>query len=96
MSSKLRYSKTTLEKIEQLLADAGYTIRYEKGNFQSGSCVLESRRLVIINRFYETEGRIIAFLEILQELNIDQSTLPEASLSFYHALKMELEKEELV
>jgi hypothetical protein len=96
MSSKLRYSKTTLEKIEQLLADAGYTIRYEKGNFQSGSCVLESRRLVIINRFYETEGRIIAFLEILQELNIDPSLLPEASLAFYHTLKMEIEKEELV
>ncbi|MEP7320369.1 MAG: hypothetical protein ABI761_00570 [Saprospiraceae bacterium] len=96
MSSKIRYTKTTLEKIEQLLAEAGYTIRYEKGNFQSGACVLENRRMVIINRFYETEGRIIAFIDILQQLIIDLKHLTDSSLSFYHSLKMELEKEEMV
>ncbi len=96
MNSKLRYTKNTLEKIETLLSDAGYTVRYEKGNFQSGACVLENRKLVIVNRFYETEGRIIAFLEILQQLLIDVEQLSENSVAFYHSLKMEVEKEEMV
>ncbi len=96
MSSKLRYTKTTLDKIEQLLDEAGYTVRYEKGNFQSGACVLENRKLVIVNRFYETEGRIVAFLDILQQLEIDTDVLSESSVSFYHSLKMEAEKEEMV
>ena len=94
--SKIRYTKTTLEKIESLLAEAGYNIRYEKGNFQSGSCVLESRKMIIINRFYETEGRVIAFLDILQQLIIDIDSLSEVSQSFYHQLKLEAEKEEMV
>lgn len=96
MSSKIRYTKTTLEKIESLLAEAGYNIRYEKGNFQSGSCVLESRKMIIINRFYETEGRVIAFLDILAQLVIDKDSLSESSQSFYHQLKLEAEKEEMV
>ncbi|MBL0112672.1 MAG: hypothetical protein IPP42_18270 [Saprospiraceae bacterium] len=96
MSSKIRYTKTTLEKIESLLAEAGYNIRYEKGNFQSGSCVLESRKMIIINRFYETEGRVIAFIDILQQLIIDIDSLSKVSQSFYHQLKLEAEKEEMV
>ena len=96
MSSKIRYTKTTLEKIERLLGEAGYHIRYEKGNFQPGSCVLESRKIVIINRFYETEGRVMAFQDILQQLVIDLPSLTEASQSLYHALRIEAEKEEMV
>ncbi len=96
MSSKIRFTKTTLEKIEQLLIEAGYTIRYEKGNFQSGSCVLENKKMIIINRFFETEGRIVAFLDILQELMIVQEKLSDSMQGFYHSLKVEAEKEELV
>ena len=31
-----KYTKHQLKKIEGLLEEIGYTIRYEKGNFQSG------------------------------------------------------------
>jgi hypothetical protein len=52
--------------------------------------------MIIINRFYETEGRVIAFLDILQQLIIDIDSLSEVSQSFYHQLKLEAEKEEMV
>lgn len=96
MASKIRYTKNTLEKIEQMLEEAGYTIRYEKGNFHSGACVLESRQLVIINRFFEIEGRIIAFLDIIPRLNILPEMLSEVTRNLYESILQESEKEELV
>ena len=96
MQSKLRYSKHTLEKIEQFLEEAGYSVRYEKGNFQSGSCVLESKKMIIVNRFFETEGRIIALLDIIHQLPLDEAILSAPALEFYLSLKTEIEKSEMV
>ncbi|MEP7267674.1 MAG: hypothetical protein ABI844_08595 [Saprospiraceae bacterium] len=96
MASKIRFTKNTLDKIEQLLHEAGYIIRYEKGNFQSGFCVLESRNLVIINRFFEAEGRIIAFLDIIPQLAINTEVISESSMALYQNILVESEKEEMV
>jgi len=96
MPSKLRYTKHTLDKIEQFLPETGYAVRYEKGNFQSGSCILENKKLIVINRFFETEGRILALLDIIQQLPIDEDKLNEQSLDFYFLLKAEIEKSEMV
>ncbi|NJB85793.1 hypothetical protein GGR26_001538 [Lewinella marina] len=58
-------TKHSLKKLEQLLEELGYTVRYEKGNFTSGYCLVEQRRIAIVNRFYDTEGRINVLLEIV-------------------------------
>ena len=41
----------TLEKLEQLLRSGGYRVRYEKGNFKTGACVLQNSKVVVINKF---------------------------------------------
>jgi len=61
----MRYTKTTLQKIEQILQDASYRIHYEKGNFQSGYCLVKEKKTIVINKFFDTEARIIALSEIL-------------------------------
>lgn len=58
-------TKHSLKKLETLAKELGYTVRYEKGNFKSGYCLVESRRMAIVNKFYETEGRINVLLDIL-------------------------------
>ena len=34
----------TLEKLEILLKTAGYKVRYEKGNFKTGACLLQNSK----------------------------------------------------
>lgn len=58
-------TKHSLKKLETLAKELGYTVRYEKGNFVSGYALVESRRMAIVNKFYETEGRINVLLDIL-------------------------------
>lgn len=60
-------TKHSLKKLEALAKELGYTVRYEKGNFTSGYALVESRRVAIVNKFYETEGRINVLLDILSQ-----------------------------
>jgi hypothetical protein len=81
-----KYTPATLRKLEQLFEEARYTIRYEKGNFNSGYCVLEERRVVVINRFLPIEGRINALIEILPSVTIDEAELSSEMIKWYHQL----------
>lgn len=75
----MRYTQTTLKKLEDLFSELDYTIRYEKGNFQSGYCIVESRKIAVVNKFFDTEARINCLLDILSSLQYDPETLSEKS-----------------
>jgi len=81
-----KYTPATLRKLEQLYEEARYTIRYEKGNFNSGYCVLEERRVVVINRFLPIEGRINALIEILPSMTINERELSSEMTKWYQQL----------
>jgi hypothetical protein len=82
-----KYTPNTLKKLEQLFEELRYIIRYEKGNFNSGYCILEERRVVVINRFLNIEGRINALLEILPGIEVDEAALSGEMLKWYHQLR---------
>lgn len=78
----MRYTQTTLKKLEDIFNELDYTVRYEKGNFQSGYCLVENRRIAVVNKFFDTEARINCLLEILSNSEFDLDTLSEASREF--------------
>lgn len=73
--------------MEQLFEEANYTIRYERGNFNSGYCVLEDRRVAVINRFLDMEGRINVLSEILPTIDINEATLSTEMQKWYKQLQ---------
>lgn len=81
-----KYNKYTLKKLEAILEELQYTVRYEKGNFQAGYCIVDSKKIVIVNKFFETEGRINCLLEILHSVEVDITTLSESSSKFYRQI----------
>ena len=70
-----KYTNYFLEKIEALFGELGYEIRYERGSFQSGYCIVHQQRIAVINKFFDTEARINTLLEILETLVIDPESL---------------------
>jgi hypothetical protein len=72
----MKYTQTTLDKIERILDEVGYIVRYERGNFQSGYCILEQRKVVVLNKFLPLEGRISTLIDIVPQLKISPETLP--------------------
>lgn len=82
-----KYTPNALKKLEGLYDEARYIIRYEKGHFNSGYCILEARKVVVINKFFNTEGRINALLEILPALTVNEEELSTEMLKWYKQLK---------
>lgn len=77
----------TLEKIELLLKTAGYKVRYEKGNFKTGACMLQNSRIIVINRFSNLESKVLALADLLRDMELDQSVLDDKQTAFLHQLK---------
>ena len=76
----MKLTQHTLDKLEALLLQAGYSIRNEKGNFKSGSCVLESSKVIVLNKFAPVETKVGFVLEAIQAIAIDESLLDEKNL----------------
>ena len=82
----IKYTNQFLTKIEDLIAESDYILRYEKGNFKSGYCLLKEQKIMIINKFYTTEGKINTLLDILKIITLDTKKFTEKSHKLYQEL----------
>jgi hypothetical protein len=67
----MKFTQATLDKIEAVLDEAEYVLRYERGNFQSGYCILEQKKVVVLNKFLQLEGRISTLIDLIPQLKVD-------------------------
>jgi len=82
----MKYTQHNLEKIEKIIGESGYIIRYERGTFQSGYCILQEKRVVVLNKFFQTEGRINTLIDLLPQLEINIDSLTHESQKLYTGL----------
>lgn len=79
----MKYTQNTLDKIEKVIEEMHYIIRYERGTFQSGFCILEEKKVVVLNKFLQLEGRINTLIELIPQLKIDADALTPESRKVY-------------
>ena len=79
----MKYTQHTLDKIEKIVEESGYVIRYERGTFQSGYCILQDRKVVVLNKFFQTEGRINTLIDLMPQLTISFDALTRESQKMY-------------
>ena len=79
----MKFNQTTLDKTEKMAQESGYVIRYERGTFQSGYCILQEKKVVVLNKFLQTEGRINTLIDILPQLDINFDALTLESQKLY-------------
>lgn len=84
---QLSLTPHTLEKLEMLLKTAGYKVRYEKGNFKTGACLLQNSKVIVVNKFSNLESRILAIVELARELEFDFNLLDDKQVAFVKQLK---------
>jgi hypothetical protein len=82
----IKYTNQFLTKLEDLIAESDYIMRYEKGNFKSGYCLLKEQKIMIVNKFFAMEGKINALLDILKNVELDTSKFSEKNLKLYEEL----------
>lgn len=82
----IKYTNQFLLKLEDLIAESDYILRYEKGNFKSGYCLLKEQKIMIVNKFFTTEGKINALLDILRSTTLDTTKFSEKNIKLYEEL----------
>lgn len=83
----MKLTQTTLNKLEDILGESEFVVRYERGNFQSGWCLLESKRIVVLNKFLNLEARINTLLELIPQLDIQFDKLTHDSQKLFEEVK---------
>lgn len=71
----MKYTQNTLDRIEKIAEENGYVIRYERGTFQSGYCILQAKKVIVLNKFFQLEGRINTLVDLMPQLNINYDAL---------------------
>ena len=87
----MKYTQSTLDQLEAIPDEAGYVLRYERGTFQSGYCILEDRKVVVLNKFLQIEGRINTLVDLIPQLNIDADILTGESKKVYAEILAKVE-----
>ena len=83
----MKYTANNLKKLENILTEASYVLRYERGTFQTGYCIIEERKVVVLNKFLTSEGRIHTLLDLIPQLNIAVDSLTHESQKLYEEVK---------
>ncbi len=83
----VKYTKAFLSKLEDLVAEGGYIVRYERGNFKSGYCILKDNKMVLINNFLPLEGRVNCMFELARVLPLETELLSAKSLRLLHEIR---------
>jgi hypothetical protein len=87
----MKYTQNILDKIERVIEESGYVLRYEKGTFQSGYCILREKKVVVLNKFFQVEGKINTLVDLMPQLEINFDSLTRESQKMYDEV-MSVEK----
>ena len=82
----VKYTKQYLHKLEDLMAETEFSLRYERGNFKSGYCILNTDKVAVINKYFSREGKINCLLDIIKSIDIDIEQLSDRNQSLFHDL----------
>ena len=83
----LPYTQNSLNKLENLLNALGFKIRYERGSFRSGTCILQQENVLVINRFSDLEVKIKSMVQVIQSFDLSESIeLDEKQHKLYYSL----------
>jgi hypothetical protein len=88
---QIKFTPQFQAKLEDIFAESDYVLRYEKGNFHAGYCILKDTKIAIVNKYFTPEGKINCLIEILKSIELDISRLSDKNRQLY----LELTQSEL-
>lgn len=76
MKIKEKELENILVELKQLAAELGAKVRFERGDFQGGYCIVRTDKTIVINKLSSLQRKIIILTSALKELGINEIYLP--------------------
>ena len=82
-----KITKQFQKKLESILISQDYKVRFEKGNFKSGFCLINKNKIAIINKYFTIEGKINSLVEIINQIEIDNNKCDDDQIKILKKIK---------
>ncbi len=83
---EVKYTTQFLSKLEDIFSESDYMLRYEKGNFNSGYCLLKETHVAIVNKYYPLEGKVNSLIEILKQIELNTDKMTDKNKKLYQEI----------
>ncbi len=72
MKIKEKDFEDTLQDLKALAAQLGARVRFEKGDFKGGYCILKESKVIVINKMTNLQRKVMILSAALKELGVDK------------------------
>lgn len=72
MKIKEKEFEEIIQDLKALAAQLGAEVRFEKGDFKGGYCLLKENKVIVINKMANLQRKVMILCLALKELGIDQ------------------------
>lgn len=71
MKIKEKEFEDLIQELKSLAAHLGATVRFEKGDFKGGYCILKDSKVIVINKLANLQRKAFILSMALKELGVD-------------------------
>lgn len=82
--------KKKILQLKDVFETLGYKLRFEKGHFNAGLCVVHDKKVIVINKFFDEETQLQTLQSIFEQIEFDQSKLNQQQLDLLKKLNINI------
>ncbi|GMU97001.1 hypothetical protein [Ignavibacterium sp.] len=71
MKIKEKEFEQIIDELKLIASQLGVSVRFEKGDFKGGFCIVKENKIIVINKFANTQRKAAILATALKELGID-------------------------
>lgn len=72
MKIKEKEFESLLDELKQLAIQIGAKVRFERGDFKGGYCLMKKDKIIVINKLSNLQRKVYILASALKELGLEQ------------------------
>ncbi|MEK6552124.1 MAG: hypothetical protein AABZ54_01570 [Bacteroidota bacterium] len=76
MKIKEKEFETILQDLKQIAQELGAKVRFERGDFKGGYCIVKEDKTIVINKLSTLQKKVMILTSALKDLGVDEKYLP--------------------
>ncbi len=72
MKLKEKEFEEVIQDLKALALQLGAEVRFEKGDFKGGYCLLKESKVIVVNKMMNLQRKVMILSAALKELGVDQ------------------------
>ena len=76
MKLKEKEFENILIDLKELAVQMGAKVRFERGDFKGGYCIIKEDRIIVINKLSNLQRKVITLTSALKDLGVEEIYLP--------------------